>query len=76
MALKDAPVSRGDFHARLERVQHNMYRAVFAGELNPEDPAQGQAWADSHLGDNAEGVKAWVENMARELGYSRVVWEA
>lgn len=75
MALNDAPLSRGDFHARLERVQNNLYRAVFAGELNPDNPAPGQAWADAHLGDTPEGVKAWVENMARELGYNRVVWE-
>ena len=65
----------GEFHARLERVEPNVYRAVFAGELNPADPASGQTWPDSHLGDTPEGVKAWVENMARDLGYSRVVWE-
>ena len=70
-----AEMTRGAFHARLEKVEPNVYRAVFAGELNPTHPARGEAWPDAHLGDTPEGVKAWVENMARQLGYSRVVWE-
>jgi len=75
MLKTNAPISRGEFHARLEKVEKNLYRAVFAGEMNPKDPAEGQAWPDAHLGDTPEGVKLWVENLAREMGYSRVVWE-
>lgn len=75
MSTEAAGVAGGEFHARLEKVEPKVYRAVFAGELNPAHPRTGEAWADAHLGDTPEGVKSWVENMARELGYSRVVWE-
>lgn len=75
MPAEAARVAPGEFHARLEKVEPNVYRAVFAGELNPSHPRTGEAWPDAHVGDTPEGVKAWVENMARDLGYSRVVWE-
>jgi hypothetical protein len=52
-----------------------MYRAVYAGESNPEDAAAAQVWPDAHVGDSPEAVKAFVEKLARELGYDHVVWE-
>jgi hypothetical protein len=70
-----SPVPRGTFRARLEEVEPNMYRAVYAGESNPEDAAAAQVWPDAHVGDSPEAVKAFVEKLARELGYDHVVWE-
>ncbi len=75
MLKTNAPIDRGVFRARLEKMDSNLYRAVYLGELNPEHSAGGQAWPDAHVGDTPEGVKTWVENLAREMGYTRVVWE-
>jgi hypothetical protein len=52
-----------------------MYRAVYAGESNPDDAAAAQALPDAYVGDSPEAVKAFVEKFARELGYDHVVWE-
>ncbi len=76
MLKPNAPITKGDLHARLERMDSGLFRAVFAGELNPENPAPGQEMPDAHIGDNAEGVKAWVESLAPQLGYQRVVWDS
>jgi hypothetical protein len=76
MLKPNAPADKGDLHARLERMDSGMYRAVFAGESNPEDPAPGQEWPDAHIGDTPEGVKLWLESLAPQLGYRRVVWES
>ncbi len=73
--LKHAPGIKGDLHARLERMDSGMFRAVFTGESNPDDPAAGQEWPDAHIGDDPAGVKAWVEELAPRLGYRRVVWD-
>jgi hypothetical protein len=76
MLKPNAPGIKGDLHARLERMDGGMFRAVFAGEMNPEDAAPGQEWPDAHIADTAEGARAWVESMAPQLGYRRVVWDA
>jgi hypothetical protein len=70
-----SPASRGTFRARLERVEPNLFRAVYAGESNPEDAAPAQVWPDAHVGDSPEAVKAFVEKFALELGYDHVAWE-
>lgn len=75
MLKQNTAAPKGEFHARVEQVEKGIWRAVYAGELNPEDPASGQAWPDSHLGDSADSVKTFVENLARQMGYARVVWE-
>lgn len=75
MLKRNTPVSRGTFRARLEQVEPGMYRAVYAGELNPQGASPAEVWPDAHVGDSPEAVKAFVEKFARELGYERVVWE-
>ncbi|HSU05011.1 MAG TPA: hypothetical protein VLI93_05525 [Acetobacteraceae bacterium] len=76
MLKPNAPGIKGDLHARLERIDSGMFRAVFAGELNPENAAAGQEWPDAHIGDTPEGVRGWVESMAPQLGYRRVIWDS
>lgn len=66
---------RGDFHATLRQVEPGVYRAEYSGELNPDDP-DAREWPDFHLGTSRADVKTWVEEMARGLGYSRVIWDA
>jgi hypothetical protein len=65
---------RGDFHAILRRVEDGLFRAEYSGEINPENPDEREI-LDYHLGTNATEVKTWVEQMARGLGYQRVVWD-
>jgi len=76
MLKTNASVAKGVLHARLERMDGGLYRAVFRGESNPDPADPGQEWPDAHIGDTPEGVKAWVESMAGQLGYSRVEWDA
>lgn len=66
--------ARGDFHASLREVEHGLFRAEYAGEINPENPDE-RAIPDYHLGTDAAGVKTWVEEMALGLGYERVIWD-
>ncbi len=65
---------KGDFHATIIEVERGLYRADYAGELNPDSP-DARALPDSHIATSAEGVQAWVEQMAAGLGYRRVVWD-
>jgi hypothetical protein len=64
----------GPFHAVLEEVEPGLFRASYRGELNSEDQEQEQ-FTDQHVGTDAQGVRMWVEEMAKSLGYDRVVWE-
>jgi hypothetical protein len=77
MAYQKAPSPeaspRGPFRARLRHVS-GVYRAEYGGEINPADP-DAREILDYHIGTSAEEVKNWVEEMARGLGYSEVVWE-
>ena len=68
------PSVHGEFHASLRQVEPAMFRAEYVGELNPENPDQ-RAFPDFHVGTSAQDVKIWVEQMARGLGYERVVWD-
>jgi hypothetical protein len=38
------------------------------------DEAGVESFPDSHIGTNAIGVRMWVEQMAINLGYDRVMW--
>lgn len=59
MPLKStgSTAGRGDLHARLERMEEGLFRAVYGGELNPDDAGPDGTWPDAHIGDNLEGVK-------------------
>ena len=61
-------------HAVLHEVESGLFRAEFAGELNPDNPDD-RAIPDFHVGTDADGVKNWVEEMATRLGYDNVVWD-
>jgi hypothetical protein len=65
---------RGVFHARLRQVEDQLFRAEYSGEINPE-PTDARNLPDYHIGASAQEVKIWVEQMARGLGYDRVVWD-
>jgi hypothetical protein len=73
-AMAEQPTSRGDFRAAMREVEPGVFRAEYLGEWNPDDP-DARAFPDSHLGTSRDDVKIWVEQMARALGYQRVVWE-
>jgi hypothetical protein len=68
--------AKGDFHARIRRVEIDLYKAEYTGDLNPENPHPGSEWPDSHVATSLEEAKAFVENLARSLNYSRVVWDS
>lgn len=64
----------GELHARLRKVEEGLYRAEYSGEINPENP-DAREIPDYHVGTSPEEVKIWVEQMATNLGYDRVVWD-
>ena len=64
----------GEFHASIQRVEQELYRAQYSGEINPDDP-DAREIPDYHVGTSASAVKTWVEQMALGLGYERVVWD-
>ena len=43
-------------------------------EINPES-SDAQDIPDYHVSTSAEDAKIWVEQMAKGLGYDRVVWD-
>ncbi|HYZ21330.1 MAG TPA: hypothetical protein VE690_04150 [Rhodopila sp.] len=67
------PVS-GTLHARLREVEPGVFSAEYPGELNPAEGGP-QTYPDTHVGTDPAGVRSWVEQMARGLGYDRVEWE-
>ena len=67
--------SRGEFHAILSRVEENVFRAEYSGEINPDDP-DAREIPDAHIGTSAADVKTWVEQMALGMGFTRVVWDS
>jgi hypothetical protein len=64
----------GEFHASLRQVEDGLFRAEYSGEINPDRPDARQI-PDVHVGTSAADVKIWVEQMAKNLGYTRVVWD-
>jgi hypothetical protein len=65
----------GEFHASLREVDAGLFQAEYSGEINPENP-DAREIPDVHLGTSAAEVKVWVEQMAKDLGYTHVVWDA
>ena len=66
--------TRDDFHASMRKVENGVYRAEYAGEINPENPDEREI-PDFHIGTSVADVKVWVEQMALGMGYRRVVWD-
>ncbi len=66
--------SLGLLHARMRKVEGELFRAEYSGEINP-DPSDARDIPDYHVGTSAAEVKIWVEQMATGLGYDRVVWD-
>jgi len=66
--------TRGEFRARIREVEPGVFRAEYQGELNPDRPDE-REFPDFHLGTSPRDVKTWVEQMARSMGYQRVVWD-
>jgi hypothetical protein len=65
----------GEFHASLRQVENGLFQAQYSGEINPENPDSREI-PDVHVGTSAAEVKVWVEQMAQNLGYTRVVWDS
>lgn len=70
------PGAKGDFHARIRKVESDLFKAEYTGELNPENPHPSREAVDSHLATSLEEAKAFVEDLARSLNYRRVVWDS
>jgi hypothetical protein len=66
--------TKGTLRAIMRGVEPNVFKAEYPGEMN-QDEAGVEAFPDSHIGTDAASVKLWVETMAKDLGYDRVVWE-
>ena len=60
--------------AVIRQMPDGMFKAEYTGEINPENP-DAREIPDSHLGTSETEVKAWVEQMAKGMGYTHVVWE-
>jgi hypothetical protein len=66
---------KGTLRASLLEVEPGLYRAQYSGEINP-DPSDARDFPDYHIGTDPQGVRSWVEQMARQMGYDGVEWEA
>jgi hypothetical protein len=74
-AMPDNPqTNKGELRATLREVEPGLFRAEYLGEINPDDP-DARAIPDAHVSSTPQDAKIWVEQMARTLGYTRVVWE-
>jgi hypothetical protein len=69
-----AEPTKGTLRAIMREMEPGLFRAEYPGEINQQE-AGAEAIPDSHVGTDAAGVRQWVETMARDLGYDRVVWE-
>jgi len=75
LPLSDQPKPRsGILHATLREVSSGLFSADYGGEINPQD-ADAREMPDSHIGTDRDGVRMWVEEMAKGMGYERVVWD-
>ena len=71
--MPEMKYAHGEFHARIRQVEHDVFRAEYSGEVNPENPDEREL-LDFHIGTSEKGVRVWVEEMAKGLGYLNVVW--
>ena len=69
-----ASTTTSKLHARLTRMPDGMFKAEYTGEMNPAEPDEREI-PDSHLGTSEQAVKSWVEQMAKGMGYTEVVWD-
>jgi hypothetical protein len=69
------------FRARLEQTGPQLFRALYRGDINPNEPRNEVAGdgdhilPDSHIGTNPQSVRAFVEALAENRGCTKVVWE-
>jgi hypothetical protein len=68
------------FRARLEKIDDGMYRAFYRQttpreEQEDEAGAKGRIPPDTHVGSDAASVRAFVESLAKNRGFEKVVWE-
>jgi hypothetical protein len=82
MPMGNGPTGdKGVFRARLEQDRGGLFRAIYRGDLNATEPrteveGEGpQVLPDMHIGTDPDAVRVFVETLARDRGYSRVVWE-
>lgn len=62
------------FKARMEQTPEGLFRASYADVLSraaDDEPAP----PDAYVGASESDVRAWVEAMAKRLGYSGVSWQ-
>jgi hypothetical protein len=71
--MPEMKYARGEFHARIRQVERGVFRAEYSGEVNPENPDEREL-LDFHIGTSEEDVRVWVEEMAKGLGYTKVIW--
>lgn len=64
----------GTLHARLVETEPGLFKAEYV-ELDRERQPSSLSLPDSHLGTDPDGVRSWVEEMARGMGYDGVEWE-
>jgi hypothetical protein len=67
--------TKGTLRAIMHETGLNVFKAEYPGEMD-QDEARVEAFPDSHIGPDAASVKQWVETMAKNLGYDRVVGTA
>ena len=64
----------GVLRARLTEVEPGLYKAEYVEERRAGQP-DSDSVPDSHIGTDAGGVRMWVDEMARGMGYASVAWE-
>ena len=70
-----------DFRAKLEQTGPNMFRAQYRGDINRTEPRNevggegSHILPDTHIGTDEDSVRAFVETLAKNRGFDRVVWE-
>lgn len=69
------PGARGDFHARIRKLESDLFKAEYTGEFNPDHP-DARELVDSHVTRTLDEAKSFVEELARSLNYRRVVWDS
>lgn len=73
--------AKGVFRAVLEEVSPGLFQATYRGDANADESAGGtlldgpHVVTDQHIGTEAAAVRSFVEALAQQRGYERVVWE-
>jgi hypothetical protein len=61
-------------HASMREVEPGLFNAEYPGAYNPQGSDR-ERFPDTHNGTDPKAVKAWVETLALEMGFTRVVWD-